>query len=130
MLVTLRRTAIMWPMLLLPMASAALTTTGGSALAGKTVLGLRTVAEPRVVHSLRIPGQLWGWQVEIVVGRGGVVVVSSERWDWPDDYGLGAVPQVRHPWWTGWLAMAGWILSAFGIVAIGFGLVAWLVPTG
>ena len=70
MLVTLRRTAIMWPMLLLPMASAALTTTGGSALAGKTVLGLRTVAEPRVVHSLRIPGQLWGWQVEIVVGRG------------------------------------------------------------
>ena len=126
----LTATAIMWPMLLLPMASAALTTTGGGVLAAKTVLGLRTVAEPRVVHALRIPGQLWGWHVEVVVGRGRVVVASSERWHWPDDYGLGGVPQGRHPWWTGWLAVAGWILSALAFIAIGFGLVAWLVPSG
>lgn len=127
--VLLAASGSVWPMLLLPMASAALATTGGG-ITAETVLGRRSVAEVRVVHALRLPGHVWGYQVEVVLGRGRLIVASSELWEWPDDYGLGAVPQVIHPWWTGWLAMAGWMLGGLAAIALGFGLLAWLVPAG
>ena len=126
--VVLTATGSLWPMLLLPMASAALTTTSGGVLAAETVLGRRTVAEPRVVHALRIPGQVWGWQVEVVGGRGRAVIVSSELWDWPDGYELDDVPWIGHPWWWGWLAIGCWMLGGLAVIAIGFGLIVWLIP--
>lgn len=126
--VLLAVSASVWPMLL-PVASAALATTGAG-VAAETVLGRRFVAEVRVVHVLRLPGQLWGYELEVVLGRGRLIVASSELWEWPEDYELGAVPRVFHPWWTGWLVLAGWLLGGLAVIAIGFGLVAWLVPAG
>ncbi len=116
---------VSWPMLLLPIASAALVTVG-SRLTAETVLGTRHVAEPRVVHVVPLPLQLSDYRVEVVLGTGWVIVVSSGVWDGPGDYHVVGVQRVIQPWWVGWLVLLGWFLGFPALTFLGWGLIVLL----
>lgn len=106
--------SLLAPVLVLPVASAALTSTSDGWLTAQTVLGSRKIYLPNAsVHLVYVPGRGWGMRLILLRDKKRILAVAgSELWAYNDDAisrlfeEKSRATRVRR-WAAGWLFLLG-----------------------